>query len=150
MMKTTLKNLTAGAFALAVCVPFATAEPGEGEKKGPKGDRPARGERGGGPRGERPDFKAMLEKYDEDKDGKLSVDERETLIKARLKENERFAEMFTKRADENGDGELSDAEIKTAVEKMGQRRQRGPRGAGEGREGRGRRGGGEKPKADAE
>ena len=137
-MKTTLKKLTAGAIALAMLAPAAFAEPGDGGKGKPKGkpgaERPGgqRGERPGGAGGKRPDRKAILEKFDADKDGKLSVDERVSMFKERLANDERFAAIFSKRADADKDGKVSDEEIKAVVAKMGQRRPGGKPG-GEGR-----------------
>ncbi len=142
-MKTTLKKLTAGAIALAMLAPAAIAEPGDGGKGKQKGkpgaERPG-GKRPGGPGGNRPDRKAILEKFDADKDGKLSADERVSMIKDRLANNERFAEMFNKRADSDKDGKVSDAEFKAAVAKMGQR--------GPGARPSGKPGAGKKPGAD--
>ncbi len=133
-MKSTIQKVAAGLFALSFAAPLAIAAPEDGK---PEGERPARGERpqrGDRAEGERPSReemearrKEMMEKYDADKDGELSVDERVKMTKDRLKVNERFAEFFTRRADTNEDGELSDEEIRAAVEKMGQRRG-GPRG----------------------
>ncbi len=137
-MKMTLKKLTAGAIALAMLAPTALAEPGDGGKGKQKGkpgaERPGGKRPGGpgGPGGNRPDRKAIMEKFDADKDGKLSVDERVSMIKDRLANSERFAEMFNKRADSDQDGKVSDAEIKAAAAKMGQRRP-GARPGGEGK-----------------
>jgi hypothetical protein len=137
-MKTTLKKLTAGAIALAMLAPAAFAEPGDGGKGKPKGkpgaERPdgPRGERPGGAGGKRPDRKAILEKFDADKDGKLSAGERVSMIKDRIANSERFAAMFNKRADADKDGKVSDEELKAAIAKMGQGRP-GGRPGGEGR-----------------
>ena len=150
-MKTTLKKLTAGAIALAMLAPAAFAEPadgGKGKQKGkPGAERPGGpdGKRPGGPGGKRPDRKAILEKFDADKDGKLSADERVSMIKDRLANSERFAAMFNKRADADKDGKVSDEELKAAVAKMGQRRPGGKPG-GEGKKPGARPGGdGKKP-----
>ncbi|MCP4848975.1 MAG: hypothetical protein GY899_13625 [Verrucomicrobiaceae bacterium] len=134
-MKTTLKKLTAGAIALAMLAPAALAEPGDGGKGKQKGkpgaERPG-GKRPGGPGGQRPDRKSILEKFDADKDGKLSADERVSMIKDRLANNERFAAMFNKRADSDKDGKVSDEELKAAIAKMGQGRP-GGRPGGDGK-----------------
>jgi hypothetical protein len=137
-MKTTLKKLTAGAIALAMLAPAAFAEPGDGGKGKQKGKPGAerrggpRGERPGGAGGKRPDRKSILEKFDADKDGKLSADERVSMIKDRLASSERFAAMFNKRADADKDGKVSDEELKAAIAKMGQGR-RGGKPGGESR-----------------
>ena len=150
-MKTTLKKLTAGAIALAMLAPAALAEPGDGGKGKQKGkpgaERPGgqRGERPGGAGGQRPDRKAILGKFDADKDGKLSADERVAMIKDRLASSERFAAMFNKRADADKDGKVSDEELKAAIAKMGQGRP-GGRPGGDGKKPGGRPGGdGKKP-----
>jgi hypothetical protein len=141
-MKRTLKTAITGAIALAFAAPLAIAAPGEdGERKGSRGggDREGRG----GDRPSREEMAAkreeMMKKFDKDGDGKLNIDERVAMLKERLKEDERFKEMFTKRADTDKDGTISDAELKAAAEKFGQR---GPRGGGD-RAGRGPRGGGD-------
>ena len=121
-MKNTMKSLTAGAIAIALLAPAAFAEPGDGDKKGkgrPGGDRP---------HGDRPSREEIMKKFDKDKDGKLSEDERVTMIRARMEKSEKFKEMFTKRADKNTDGELTDDEIKAARTSFGDRRTRGPGG----------------------
>lgn len=135
-MKSTLKKFAAGLVALAFVTPLAMAEPGGGKKPG--------GDKGGKkrPEGGRPDRAATLAKYDADGDGKLSEDERVTMLKDRLKENEKFAEMFTKRADTDGDGELSDEEIKAAAAKFSGRGERPDRkGGGRADGGKGGKGG---------
>ncbi len=129
-MKRTLKKLTTGAIALAMLAPAAFAEPGDGGKGKQKGKPGA--ERPGGPGGKRPDRKAILEKFDADKDGKLSADERVSMIKDRLANSERFAAMFNKRADSDKDGKVSDEELKAAIAKMGQGRP-GGRPGGDGK-----------------
>lgn len=143
-MKTTLKKLTAGAIALAMLAPAAFAEPGDGGKGKQKGKPGA--ERPGGPAGKRPDRKAILEKFDANKDGKLSADERVSMIKDRLANSERFAAMFNKRADSDKDGKVSDAELKAAIAKMGQRRPGGDgKKPGAKPDGAGKKPGGKKP-----
>ena len=57
--------------------------------------------------------------------GKRSLDDILKGVKKRLGESEKFAEFFKKRADSNGDGKISDEEIKEAVSKMGERRKKG-------------------------
>ena len=47
--------------------------------------------------------------------GKRSLDDILKGVKKRLAESEKFAEFFKKRADSNGDGKVSDEEIKKAV-----------------------------------
>lgn len=100
--ETKLKNLmktklTSSILALAfVSCGIANAEPGEG--KGKKGTR-----------GERPVPQEILEKYDTDKDGKLSPEERKAAGAARK------AEMLAK-FDKDGDGKLDKEERKAAGE----------------------------------
>ena len=127
-MKLKLTKLIASTVVLAVMSASAIAQEGEkkGKKKGkgkPAAERPERPERpqGAGQRGARPE---------------RSPEEMLKTIKQRLADNEKFAEMFTKRADSDEDGKLSDEEIKAAIAKMAERRknggeagrQRGPRG----------------------
>ena len=57
--------------------------------------------------------------------GKRSLDDVLKGVKKRLGENKKFAEFFKKRADSNGDGKVSDEEIKEAISKMGERRKKG-------------------------
>ena len=124
-MKLKLTKLIASTVALAVMSASAIAQEGEkkGKKKGkgkPAAERPERPQ-GAGQRGARPE---------------RSPEEMLKTIKQRLADNEKFAEMFTKRADSDEDGKLSDEEIKAAIAKMAERRknggeagrQRGPRG----------------------
>ncbi len=134
-MKSNILKLSAGAIAAALLAPAAMAEPGDGKKPGkrPGKDRP-----------DRPSREEILAKFDANNDGKLDVDERVEMIKARLEKSERFREHFTRRADTDGDGTLSDAEIRAAAEKFGERRGRRP--GGEGRRPGGKRGG-DKPDA---
>lgn len=54
--------------------------------------------------------------------GKRSLEEILKTIKARLAEKGKFAEFFTKRADSDGDGKISDEEIKAVVGKTSERR----------------------------
>jgi len=131
-MKLKLTKLIASTVALAVISASAIAQEGnekKGKKKGkgkPAAERPERPERPegagkGGQRGARPE---------------RSPEEIFKSIKQRLADNEKFAEMFAKRADSNEDGKVSDEEIKAAIAKMAERRknggeagrQRGPRG----------------------
>lgn len=123
-MKSTLKKLVTGAFALALVAPFAIAEPGDkdGDRKGPRGtERPDR------PRGERPAPPKTVEEF-----------------KTRLAENERFKGFITKRFG-GDDGVLSDEEIAAAFKKLKERGARGPgKGKGKGK-GKGPRGGGDGP-----
>lgn len=123
-MKLKLTKLIASTVVLAVMSASAIAQEGEkkGKKKGkgkPAAERPERPQ--GGQRGARPE---------------RSPEEMLKTIKQRLADNEKFAEMFTKRADSDEDGKLSDEEIKAAIAKMAERRKnggeagrkRGPRG----------------------
>ncbi len=125
-MKLKLTKLIASTVALAVISASAIAQEGnekKGKKKGkakPAAERPE-GAGKSGQRGARPE---------------RSPEEIFKSIKQRLAENEKFAEMFAKRADSNEDGKVSDEEIKAAIAKMAERRknggeagrQRGPRG----------------------
>ena len=63
-------------------------------------------------------------------------------LKERLANNEKFAEMFTKRNDTDGDGKVSDEEMKAAIAKWAERRKQG----GEAGRTRGPRPEGGKPK----
>ena len=125
-MKLKLTKLIASTVALAVISASAIAQEGnekKGKKKGkakPAAERPE----GAGKAGQRG---ARAER---------SPEEIFKSIKQRLADNEKFAEMFAKRADSNEDGKVSDEEIKAAIAKMAERRknggeagrQRGPRG----------------------
>ena len=131
-MKLKLTKLIASTVALAVISASAIAQEGnekKGKRKGkgkPAAERPERPERpeGAGKGGQR---EARPER---------SPEEIFKSIKQRLADNEKFAEMFAKRADSNEDGKVSDEEIKAAIAKMAERRknggeagrQRGPRG----------------------
>ena len=57
--------------------------------------------------------------------GKRSLDDIVKGVKKRLSENGKFAEFFKKRADSDGDGRVSDEEIKETVSKMGEKRKKG-------------------------
>ncbi len=115
--------------------------PGFGQN-GPQG-RPGMGNRGQRPGGDfgnfggrrmDPDMMVLaeslfMEKYDTDKDGKISDQERE-VVKADVKkvQDARQAEML-KKYDKDGDGKLSDAEKEAMREEfMKNRPQRGNRG----------------------
>ena len=125
-MKLKLTKLIASTVALAVISASAIAQEGnekKGKRKGkgkPAAERPE-GAGKGGQREARPE---------------RSPEEIFKSIKQRLADNEKFAEMFAKRADSNEDGKVSDEEIKAAIAKMAERRknggeagrQRGPRG----------------------
>ena len=111
-MKSKLTKLAASAITLALLSSSAIAQ--DEEKKGKKKGKPT-AER---PEGAKPkDPRAQR--------AQRSPEEALKAIKARLAENEKFAEMFTKRADSDGDGKVSDEEIKAAIAKMGERRKRG-------------------------
>ncbi|MDB4265308.1 EF-hand domain-containing protein [bacterium] len=147
-------KLTSVVVAIATCA-IATAEPPEGKGEGKKGPRG----------GDRPVPAEILEKFDTDKDGKLSPEERKAAMEARK------AEMLAK-FDKDGDGELSKEERKAAnearkaemiakfdadgdgtlsdEEKAEMRKAMPPRRGGEGREKgpRGEKGGKKKPAED--
>ena len=57
--------------------------------------------------------------------GNRSLEEILKGVKKRLGENDNFAEFFKKRADTNGDGKISDEEIKAVVGKKKERRKGG-------------------------
>ncbi len=145
-------KLTSVVVAIATCA-IANAEPTKekGKEKGPRGDRPVPA--------------ALLEKFDTDKDGKLSAEERKAAMAARkaemlekfdkdgdgkLNEEERKAagearkaEMI-KRFDKDGDGKLSDeekAEMRKAMPPRGERRGKGEKGrkGKEGKPGKGKK-----------
>jgi len=124
-MKSKLTKLAASAITLALLSSSAIAQ--DEEKKGKKKGKPT-AER---PEGAKP----------KDPRAQRSPEEALKAIKARLAENEKFAEMFTKRADSDGDGKVSDEEIKAAIAKMGERRKRG-----EGDRPKGKRPEGDRPK----
>ena len=77
----------------------------------------------------RPDMKQLLEKYDTDKDGKLSAKERKAAGEARKAE-------FLKKFDKDKDGKLSAEERKAAYEAMKGRRGSRPEGRNPRPEGR--------------
>ncbi|HIL54932.1 MAG TPA: hypothetical protein EYG40_07830, partial [Verrucomicrobia bacterium] len=124
-MKTKLTKLAASAITLALLSSSAIAQ--DEEKKGKKKGKPT---------AERPESAKP-----KDPRAQRSPEEALKAIKARLAENEKFAEMFTKRADSDGDGKVSDEEIKAAIAKMGERRKRG-----EGDRPKGKRPEGDRPK----
>ena len=127
-----LTKLIASTIALAIISSVAFADDGaekKGKKKG-KGKPAAERPEGPGkdrPKGPRPD---------------RSPEEMMKGLKERLASNEKFAEMFTKRNDTDGDGKISDAELKTAIAKWSERRKQG----GEAGRPRGPRPEGKKPK----
>ena len=107
-------KLTSVIVALATCA-IANAEPPKEKGKAPRG-------------GARPVAKEILEKFDKDKDGKLSAEERKDASDARR------AEMI-KKFDKNTDGKLSEeerAEMRKAMPPRGNRPARG-KGAPEGK-----------------
>lgn len=136
-MKLKLTKLIASTIALAIMSTVAIAEDGE-EKKGKKNGKgkPA-AERPERPEGSRPE---------------RSPEEMVKSLKERLANNEKFAEMFTKRNDTDGDGKVSDEEMKAAIAKWAERRKQGgeagrPRGPRpEGGKAKGPRPEGKKPK----
>ena len=113
-MKTKLTKLAASAITLALLSSSAIAQ--DEEKKGKKKGKPtAERPEGAKPEGAKPkDPRAQRTQR--------SPEEALKAIKARLAENEKFAETFTKRADSDGDGKVSDEEIKAVIGKMGERR----------------------------
>lgn len=137
-----LTKLIASTIALAIISSVAFADDGaekKGKKKG-KGKPAAERPEGPGkdrPKGQRPD---------------RSPEEMMKGLKERLANNEKFAEMFTKRNDTDGDGKISDEELKTAIAKWSERRKQGgeagrPRGPKpEGGKPKGPRPEGKKPK----
>ena len=117
-MKTKLTKLAASAITLALLSSSVIAQ--NEEKKGKKKGKPT-AER---PEGAKPkDPRAQRAQR-----AQRSPEEALKAIKARLAENEKFAETFTKRADSDGDGKVSDEEIKAVIAKMGERRKRGEGG----------------------
>lgn len=118
------------AAALAIAVSALVAMPGLAQE----GDKGGKGERRGGPRSE--EFrKRMLERFDKDKDGELSEEERaearkefEKMRAERGGEGRRRGpggpgrEEFIKRFDKDGDGKLSEDEQKAARAAMEERR----------------------------
>ncbi len=147
-MKTRILTITAGAIAAALLAPAALAEPDVGKGKRPGGKRPGGP---GCPGGDRPSREEIMEKFDENEDGKLDTAERVQMIKTRMEKNEKFAEMVNKRFG-GDDGVASDEEIAAFAEKMGQHRRRGPRGPGRpgGKRPGGKRPEGERPEAEGE
>ena len=123
-----LRKILSGSIALSMLAltPAVLADDEDGEKgggkgkggeraEGEKGDRAEGERRRGGPRGEGGErggrgnserFREMLAKYDTDKDGRLSVDERVPMIEAMLKERPEMAERMKQRFDEDGDGDV--------------------------------------------
>tara|TARA_B100000686_G_scaffold193362_1_gene200173 strand:+ start:995 stop:1468 length:474 start_codon:yes stop_codon:yes gene_type:complete len=137
-MKTKLTKLAASAITLALLSSSAIAldEEKKGKKKGkPAAERPE-GAKPKSPRGQR------------GQRAQRSPEEAFKAIKTRLAENEKFAEMFSKRADSDGDGKVSDEEIKAAIAKMSERRKRGEGGRPEGGRPKGDRPEGGRPKGD--
>ncbi|MBT7981428.1 MAG: hypothetical protein HN584_02590 [Akkermansiaceae bacterium] len=134
-MKSKLTKLAASAIALALLSSSAIAQ--DEEKKGKKKGKPAaerpEGAKPKGPRKQR---------------AQRSPEEVLKAIKTRLAENEKFAEMFAKRADSDGDGKVSDEEIKAVIAKMGERRKRGEGGRPEGGRPKGERPEGGRPKGE--
>ena len=122
-MKTKLTKLAASAITLALLSSSAIAQ--DEEKKGKKKGKPtAERPEGAKPEGAKPkDPRAQRAQR-----AQRSPEEALKAIKARLAENEKFAETFTKRADSDGDGKVSDEEIKAVIAKMGERRKRGEGG----------------------
>ena len=85
--------------AAMLCVSVASAQE-EGAKKG----------RRGGPRGGGFDREEVIKKYDADKDGKLSDDEKAEARKAMQADFAKRREEMTKKYDKDGDGKLSEEE----------------------------------------
>ena len=135
-MKTKLTKLAASVITLALLSSSAIAldEEKKGKKKGkPAAERPE-GAKPKSPRGQR------------GQRAQRSPEEAFKAIKTRLAENEKFAEMFSKRADSDGDGKVSDEEIKAAIAKMSERRKRGEGGRPKGDRPEGGRPKGDRPK----
>ena len=125
-MKLKLTKLIASTIALAIMSTVAIAEDGK-EKKGKKKGK-------GTPAAERPERPGSRPER--------SPEEMVKSLKERLANNEKFAEMFTKRNDTDGDGKVSDEEMKAAIAKWAERRKQG----GEAGRTRGPRPEGGKPK----
>ena len=106
-MKLKLTKLIASTIALAIMSTVAIAEDGEEKKGKKKGKGKPAAER---PEGSRPE---------------RSPEEMVKSLKERLANNEKFAEMFTKRNDTDGDGKVSDEEMKAAIAKWAERRKQG-------------------------
>ncbi|MGK0184937.1 MAG: Ni/Co efflux regulator RcnB [Verrucomicrobiales bacterium] len=96
------------------------AERQERSADGEQRERPARGER--------PDFASM------------TIEEKLTMLKKRMKANPKMAKMLTKRFDKDGNDALSDTELTAAAEAMGKRGAKGMRGKKEKRGGKKRSG----------
>jgi hypothetical protein len=97
-------KLTSVVVAIATCAIVSAAPP--------KGDEKGKGPRGGG----RPIPKEMLEKFDKDKDGKISAEERKAAMEeGKAAMEARRAEIMAK-FDKDGDGKLNEEERKAAGE----------------------------------
>jgi hypothetical protein len=148
-----------GAFACA-----ATLATAQDQGKPNRPDRPDRGEKGPpGGRGERPVPPEILEKFDLDKDGKLSPEERKAAREARekefdkdgdgkLNEQEREAMRDANRAkmlerfDKDGDGKLSEEEKQSMPRPpRGEGRPEGDKGGKGPRDGANGKKGGDRP-----
>jgi len=134
-MKTKLTKIAASAVTLALLSSSAIAL--DEEKKGKKKGKPA---------AERPE--GAKSKSPREQRAQRSPEDAFKAIKTRLAENEKFAEMFSKRADSDGDGKVSDEEIKAAIAKMSERRKRGEGGRPKGGRPEGGRPEGGRPEGD--
>ena len=140
-MKTKLTKIAASAVTLALLSSSAIAL--DEEKKGKKKGKPA-AER---PEGAKPEgAKSKSPREQRAQRAQRSPEDAFKAIKTRLAENEKFAEMFSKRADSDGDGKVSDEEIKAAIAKMSERRKRGEGGRPKGGRPEGGRPEGDRPK----
>jgi len=124
-------GVVAGLMLAGLSVGSLLAEDAKPERKGPPGG------------GREAFMKQLLEKYDADKDGKLSDEERAKAREAmsgKRGEGRPSKEDILKKFDKDGDGKLSDDEKKAAMEAMrgqrggpGEAAGRGKGGPGEGR-----------------
>ena len=102
MIKSVLRSilLILFVFSIGACSKKTTTPAATENTQKTKGERPQRGQRGGG---RAPQFSNLLSRMDKDSDGKLS----QTEVQGQMKEN------FSK-IDQNGDGFITETEFKNA------------------------------------
>lgn len=100
--------------ALIACLPLIAAEDGD-RPKPPKGDGEHRKEM---PPGDGEQRKEALEKFDTNKDGKLDEAERKAMRDARTAEFKTKHPKLFAAIDADGDGALSEAEVKSLMEAL--------------------------------